>query len=210
MRRLCSFVVFAAVGVCVGLAAWSALLAFSPNCGYDCEVDRLNFFIITEAACLTGFIGLWYLALRNTRHPAKRVFRVCFLAALLVLGPTWAVYGWNLYTHYRELEAWYRRLPRPSLEFSHMAIATRAVPTMSAESEGLPHLSRRILQWERCLIGTTACDGNPRTVELRCQDGIVNVSDAHWHAFSLIPSEDLPGILPLRSMALCTDDNVVE
>lgn len=197
MRRVVSWIGFAVVGLLVGFAASRALLAFSPRCGNDCEMSQVIVWLVVEVAALAIFIGAWYFACRHAVPTITRMLGVCIVTAMAVLAPAGVFYGWNLYSHVRELEA--SHPPGPSVDFSHMAITTRAVPTLSGAGAPL----REIPRWERCLIGVVECTARPRRVEMQCKAGVVSVAEEYWPAFSLIPAENLPGIQPLRSMALC-------
>lgn len=45
---------------------------------------------------------------------------------------------------------------------------------------------------------------------MHCKTGDVYVNEKDWPAFSLIPNENLPGAVPMKSMNLCAADNVPE
>ncbi len=43
---------------------------------------------------------------------------------------------------------------------------------------------------------------------MRCKGDVVYVNEPDWKAFFLIPKENLPGAIAMRSMNLCAPDNV--
>jgi hypothetical protein len=203
VRNIAYIAVLVAAALCVGGLASTALLAFAPQCGYDCETNRFGTFIFIEVICASGFIFVGYAAFRNSRVTVRRMLVVICMTSLVVLVPAWTSYGWHLHARYRQLEA--ERSPQPSVDFSHMMIATRAVPTHLPTTASSVEGQGEIAQWARCLVGAVDCEGKPRQVQLLCKGGIEYVDEEHWNVFTPIPSEDLPGISPLRSMKdLCT------
>lgn len=92
------------------------------------------------------------------------------------------------------------RLPvQAEVDFSAMVIVTRPV---APATSGAP----RIKAWERCALGAARCLQRPRSVEARCQAGVVEINEADWSALQRIPAEDLAGVehpSSYQSMKLC-------
>lgn len=202
MKRFVAFVFFAAVGLAAGWLASGLFLAFSPRCGYDCENRAFGIFFLATVGGSVGFVLTGHLATRKRPVTVGKVLVVSAALCLLMLLPAGALYVWKLHEHYVEAEA--ARPVKPSLEFLHMTIATRTVQGYSSSDSGPIKPIRTIPQWQRCLIGTAQCGKQPRQAQMHCKDGVVYVNEADWRAFSLIPSENLPGTIALHSMNLCT------
>ncbi len=201
MKRIGSAIFMAGAGLLVGVFSSAALLAFAPQCGYDCESNRVGFFVLTEISCFALFLLIGYLAFRKSAPTIRQLLTVCGVASLVVLVPSWANYVWNLQSRYRQLEA--EQSPKPSVDFAHMVIATRAVPTATVDSS--VESRQKIAPWARCLVGTVDCMGKPRRAQMLCKGGVEYVDEEHWNAFTPIPTENLAGISPLPSMKdLCT------
>ncbi|WP_133664579.1 hypothetical protein [Paraburkholderia sp. BL10I2N1] len=196
-----AILVFAIAGLAAGWLASGSFLAFSPRCGYDCENRVFGIFFLTTIGGFFGFALIGHLATRKRHITVKTVLAVNAALCLLMLLPAWGFYTWKLHQHYVEAEA--ERPVKPNLEFLHMTIATRPVQGYTGSDFGPIEPMRAIPQWQRCLIGTAQCEKRPRQAEMLCKDGVVYVNEADWHAFSLIPSENLPGTIALQSMDLC-------
>ncbi|MEQ5843080.1 hypothetical protein BWP39_20885 [Paraburkholderia acidicola] len=201
MKRFLALVFFAAVGLAAGWLASGLFLAFSPRCGYECENRAFGIFFLATVGGAFGFVLAGHLATRKRRVTAGTVLVVSTVLCLLMLLPAGGLYVWKLHGHYDEAEA--ARPVKPNLAFLHMTIATRAVRGYTDSDSGPVEPMRTIPQWQRCLIGTAQCKKQPRQAQMLCKDGVVYVNEADWRAFSLIPSENLPGTIALHSMNLC-------
>jgi hypothetical protein len=133
------------------------------------------------------------------------VLAAMILTALLGAG---ARYVFELHSRYREAEAVGPLVA--DVDFMYMAIATRGVQTYTKAEGSGPKRAIVISQWQRCLIDGASCDGRPKQAHMRCKAGVVYVNEPDWSAFSLIPQENLPGAVAMKSMKLCAPDNVPE
>jgi len=201
VKRLLAILSFAFAGLVAGWFTANLLLAFTPKCGYDCETRAFGVFFLSTVGGLFGFVLIGHLATRKRRLTIRLVAAVSTALSVLMLLPAGGLYVWKLHGHYAEAEA--ARPVKPSLDFLHMTIATRAVQAYTGSDFGPVKRVRIIPQWQRCLIGTAQCEKRPRQAQMLCKDGVVYVNEADWRAFSLIPSENLPDAIALRSMDLC-------
>ena len=203
MKRALLLCVAVAVGLAVGLGAAMLLSAFFPVCGEDCSNRTLITFFWTLGGAVLSFVLVSLLLSRRTwPAPAKIVLAWGILGALFLL-PAGAHYVHGLHAEYRRLEA--LAPVRPMTDFFHMAIATRAVQGFTDAQQGPLTPAGTVHPWERCLIGSVRCEASPRQVEMFCKAGVMNVNEADWPAFALIPEENAPGVPPLKSMQLCSD-----
>lgn len=191
----------AVLGIAVGVAASLLFTAFIPLCGDPCGAEGLMTLLLCTAGAVAVFVGAAVFLLRR-RSASPRLFVATGAAiSVLMLAPAAAYYVYALHGEYRRLEA--AAPVRVTTDFFHMAIATRAVTAFSDASGQSVKPVIEIPQWQRCLIGVERCETQPRQVEMLCKTGVVNVNEADWPAFSLIPQENAAGISPLKSMRLC-------
>jgi hypothetical protein len=188
----------ALVGAIVGAVAALLTTAFSERCGEPCAAENLSAFVMWVLGGVVAFGGVAFL--RSRREWSGQSIAITALGlSVLVLAPAIAHHEWSLRTAYRNLE---ESAPvRPTTDFFHMAITTRAV-FASTSSDG-PADKVTIARWQRCLIGRELCDAKPRSAEVLCKSGVVYVSEPDWGAFALVPEENAPGVEPLASMRLC-------
>jgi hypothetical protein len=201
VKRLLAILSFAFAGLVAGWLTANLLLAFVPKCGYDCETRAFGVIFLSTAGGLFGFVLIGHLATRKRHLTVGVVAAVSTALSALMLLPAGGLYVWKLHGRYVEAEA--ARPVKPSLDFLHMTITTRAVQAYTGSDFGPVKPMRTIPQWQRCLVGTAQCEKRPRQAQMLCKDGVVYVDEADWRAFSLIPSENLPDAIALHSMDLC-------
>jgi hypothetical protein len=203
MKRALLLCAAAVIGLAVGLGTALLLSAFFPVCGEDCSNRTLVTFLWTMGGAVLSFaLASWHLSRRTWPAPARVVGAWAVLGALFLL-PAGAYYVHSLHGEYRRLQT--IAPVEPTADFFHMAIATRDVKGFTEARQGPVRPMGTIPQWERCLIGIERCDTSPRQVEVFCKVGVMNINEADWLAFALIPSENSPGIEPLKSMHLCSE-----
>lgn len=203
MKRTLYVLLAAAIGLSVGLGASLLLSSFIPACGEDCSQRVLKTVLMGMGGGMLGFMLAALMISRRGLPAAGTSFRACAVLGLLVLAPSAAHYVYTLHGEYRRLQA--IAPVQPTTDFFHMAIATREVQGFTEAGQGAVQPVGTIPPWERCLIGIERCDASPRQVEVFCKAGVMNVNEADWLAFTLIPSENSPGAPPLKSMHLCSE-----
>ncbi|WP_434715580.1 hypothetical protein [Paraburkholderia sp. A3RO-2L] len=112
---------------------------------------------------------------------------------------------YELHAHYQHAQA--ARPVVANFDFMYMAIATRDVQTYTKAEGSAAKPTRIVPQWERCVIDGPPCNGHPKQAHVLCKSGVVYVNEPDWKAFSLIPRENLPGAIAMRSMNLCAPGN---
>jgi hypothetical protein len=208
VKKFVVFVLFTVAGCITAIAVSSLLLAFdrNPGCGLDCPTPGLTAALSWGVAIALIFpvVGLVCARLASS-EPRRIVVVLAVLVGIALLGAS-ARYVFELHDHYREAEA--ARPVVADFDFMYMAIATRDVQTYTKPKEGTAKPVSVIRQWQRCVIGGAWCDGHPKQAHMRCKGGVVYVNESDWRAFSLIPQENLPGAIAMKSMNLCAPDNV--
>jgi hypothetical protein len=210
VKKFVVFVLFTVVGCMTAIAVSSLLLAFdrNPGCGLDCPTPGLTAALSWGAAIALIFpIAGFVCARLASSEPRRIVVVLAVLVGSSLLGAS-ARYVFELRDHYREAEA--ARPVVADFDFMYMAIATRDVQAYTKPKEGTAKPVSVIPQWQRCVIGGAWCDGHPKQAHMRCKGGVVYVNESDWRAFSLIPQENLPGAIAMKSMNLCAPDNVPE
>ncbi|MFL9861583.1 hypothetical protein PQR72_38640 [Paraburkholderia madseniana] len=206
MKRLAVLVMLAVIGAITGTAAACIVLAFSPVCGYDCENHATGIWFCMTVACLVGFPLLGHVFTRGARLTLKRGSIVSAGLVTTVLFAAGCFYVVDLRRHYADAEA---ACPvSADFDFMYMSIATRDVQTYTKASDGEVKPLSVIPQWQRCTVDGAWCDTNPKQAHMRCKAGVVYVNAADWSAFSLVPKENIPGAVPMKSMNLCEPGNV--
>jgi hypothetical protein len=206
MKRLAALATFAVVGAITGTGAACIVLAFSPVCGYDCERYATGVWFFISAACLAGFALLGHVLTRGARLTLKRGSIVVVGLMTTVLLAAGCLYVVELRRHYADAEA--ARPVSADVDFMYMSIATRDVQTYTKASHGEAKPLTVIPRWQRCAVDGAWCDTNPKQAHMRCKAGEVYVNAADWSAFSLVPKENVPGAVPMKSMNLCEPGNV--
>lgn len=198
MKRPAALVTFAVIGAVTGTTAACIVLALAPVCGYDCENHATGVWFFITSACLIGFPLLGHVFTRGTRLTLKRGSIVAAGLVTAVLLGAGCFYVLDLHRHYVDAEA--DRSVRADFDFMYMSITTRDVQTYTKAENGLTKPLTVIPQWQRCAIDGAWCDANPKQVHMRCKTGVVYVNAADWSAFSLVPRENIPGAVPMKSM----------
>lgn len=206
MKTALALVIFAVIGAITGTIAACIVLAFSLMCGYDCENYATGVWFFITGACLIGFPLLGHVFTRGTRLTVKRGSIVAAGLMSTVLGGALCFYVVDLHRHYADAEA--ARPVSADVDFMYMSIATRDVQTYTKAANGSVKPLTVIPQWQRCAIDGAWCDTNPKQAHMRCKAGVVYVDVADWSAFSLVPKENIPGAVPMKSMNLCEPGNV--
>jgi hypothetical protein len=210
VRRIAVLTLFMVAGCLTALAVLRILLTFdnNPGCGLDCPSAALNIALLSGLVTVLVFPVAGYLLSRLVKFEFYRVVAVLtamILAALLGAGVR---YVFELHGRYREAEA--ARSVVADVDFMYMAIATRDVQTYTKAEESAVKRASVIPQWQRCVIEGAWCDGHPKQAHMRCKGGVVYVNEPDWNAFSLIPQENVQGAVAMKSMNLCSTDNVPE
>jgi hypothetical protein len=206
VKRLAALVFFAVVGMGAGLIAARIALAFTPVCGYECDIRSFGMWIAITGGCLIGFPLLGQAFTHGLRLTRRRVagFSV-FLVASVLFGAT-CFYVVDLRTRYAEAEA--ARPVRSALDFMYMTITKREVQAYTKAAAGTAKPLTVIPQWQRCALDGAWCDANPKQAHMRCKTGEVYVNEADWSALALIPKENIPGAVPMKSTNLCAPGNI--
>jgi hypothetical protein len=134
------------------------------------------------AGGLFGFVLIGHLATRKRHLTVWLVAAVSTALSALMLLPAGGLYVWKLHGRYVEAEA--ARPVKPSLDFLHMTITTRAVQAYTGSDFGPVKPMRTIPQWQRCLVGTAQCEKRPRQAQMLCKDGVVYVDEARIQSYS--------------------------
>jgi hypothetical protein len=208
VKRLASLILFCLSGFATGIAVATILLAFVPQCGYDCENRSVGVVFLSVTGCTFAFPLLGYAFTRRARGTPLRTFAISAALAAIAILTASAHYLFELHARYREAQA---AVPvSADFDFMYMAIATRDVKAYAKAEGGAVRPTSVIPQWQRCVIDGAWCDTQPRLAHMRCKGGVVYVNEADWKAFSLIARENLPGAVALKSMNLCAADNLPE
>lgn len=124
-------------------------------------------------------VALWMRS-RRTWRDWFAIAAATIALPLLAIGITYAV----------RLE---RRTPlavgtaevRASLDYSHMLIAVRDLPSLG------------IVAGQRCAFGSIRCGERPRTIEAVCTGlDVMQIPEADWGALMRLPGEDFPNMPP--------------
>ena len=189
MKRWLSLVVLAVVGVICGAAIGIINTAFVPNCGEECVGERLGKATLWSLALLLAFPAIGQFLFKRTGEGLKKTVIIVGGLCVASLTPFATMYGYGLHQRYWST-AWRSNLP--SVDFSMMAIATKPVTAIDYGTTSKVAINT----WERCALGVTTCDRQPRTVEAICLGSgtTVLIEESDWTAFRRIPNEDLAGI----------------
>jgi hypothetical protein len=206
VRRIASLALFSISGCGTGLAITALLLAFVPRCGYDCENYSFSVAFVSVVGCTLAFLLVGYAFTRSARLTAVRALAISVALAAIAILAAGGRYVSELHTRYQEAQA--ARPVVADFDFMYMAIATRDVKTYTQAKDGKAMRTSVIPQWQRCAVDGASCDGRPKQAHMRCKGGVVYVNEPDWKAFSLIPQENLPGAIAMKSMNLCEPDNV--
>ncbi|WP_459624451.1 hypothetical protein [Burkholderia sp. 3C] len=202
------FVLFTVAGCVTAIAVSRILLAFdrNPGCGFDCPTPGLTMALSWGAAIALIFPVAGLACARFAGSEPRRIVAVATALIGAALFGAGARYVVELHEHYREAEA--ARPVMADVDFMYMAIATRDVRTYTRAEGGALRAAGVIPQWQRCAIDGASCDGRNKQAHMRCKNGMVYVDEPDWNAFSLIPRENLPGAVAMKSMNLCAPDNM--
>jgi hypothetical protein len=206
MKRFASLVLFCLCGFATGIAAAILLVAFIPQCGYDCEIIASGRGFLSVVGCTLGFLIFGYAFTRGARLTLLRAAAASTVLAIISILAASGNYVIELRDLYRRAEL--ARPVVPDFDFMYMAITTRDVQTYTKTKGAVMKRVNVIPQWQRCVIDGASCDRKPRQAHMRCKSGVVYVNEVDWKAFSLIPRENLMGAIPMKSMDLCEPDNV--
>ncbi|MFL9897301.1 hypothetical protein PQR71_03915 [Paraburkholderia fungorum] len=206
MKRLAALVMFAVIGAVTGTVAACIVLVFAPVCGYDCESYATGIWFFITVACFVAFPLFGHVFTRGIRLSSRRGSIVARGLVTTVLFGAGCFYVVDLHRRYADAEA--ARPVSTDVDFMYMSIATRDVQTYTKASNGKVKPLSVIPQWQRCAVDGAWCDTNPKQAHMRCKAGVVYVNAADWSAFSLIPKENIPGAVPMKSMKLCEPDAV--
>ncbi|HKT99917.1 MAG TPA: hypothetical protein VJS30_25840 [Paraburkholderia sp.] len=210
MKKLAAFALFSVAGCMTAIAVVRVLLAFdsNPGCGLDCPSPDLSAALLAGFAIVLIFPSIGFVFTRGKRTGVCRtavVLVALVSAALLATGVRYAI---ELHGRYRDAEA--ARPVVADFDFMYMAIATRDVQTYAKAEGGAVKSTSVIPQWQRCVIDGASCDTQPRQAHMRCKSGVVYVNEPDWKNFSLIPRENLPRAVAMKSMNLCAAGNIPE
>lgn len=210
MRNLAALTLFAVAGCITAIVVVRILLAFdsNPGCGLDCPSPDLSAALLAGFAIVLTFPILGFMFTRGEHAGIRRaivVLTALIVVALLAAGVRYVI---ELHSHYRDAEA--ARPVVADVDFMYMAIATRDVQTYTRAEGGAVKPASIIPRWQRCVIDGASCDKQPRQAHMRCKSGVVYVDEADWKGFSLIPQENLPRAIAMKSMNLCAADNMPE
>jgi len=114
VKKVACIVMLAAVSLCVGWLASMAILAFEPQCGYDCETAQVGAFVLIEIICLSLFLSIGYIAFRRSKPTVGRLLIVSCVTSLVVLVPAWTSYCWRIHARYHQLKT--EQSPKPSVD----------------------------------------------------------------------------------------------
>ncbi|WP_321889938.1 hypothetical protein [Paraburkholderia bannensis] len=208
MRRFAALLLFGGAGFLVGMVLTSSLLAFSPVCGYYCGNHDAGVAIVSTLGSTLLFLLAGYFLTRTPRLSRSRALLISGTLSLAGLLIASLLYVCALTHRYRDAES--ARPVTPDIDFMYMAIATREVQAYTKSDGGTPKPAGMISQWKRCTIAGAWCNKRPYQAYMRCKDGIRYVNEPDWNAFALIPHENFPGAVPMKSMRLCEPGNVPE
>ncbi|WP_153101249.1 hypothetical protein [Paraburkholderia hayleyella] len=206
MKRLVVLAGFLFAGILVAITAIFIVgtLDNNPGCGLDCPSPDLNIALYFGLVIILAFPLLGYIFTRGNHLTMRRICASMITLTLAALFAIACFYVFKLHSKYMAAE--FARPVRPDFEFMYMAIATREIQAYS-EANGGAGAKRVIPQWQRCVIDGAWCDRKIKMARMRCKVGIVDVSELDWNAFSLVPRENLPGAVPMKSMNLCDENN---
>jgi len=199
VSRWLPLIALAVFGLVCGVAGSLFSTALVPNCGQDCDVEKLREGFLWGIVLLFAFPVIGALAFKKIAGGLKNTVRLAVLLFLAAVGPPGVLYGYELHQRYWKV-AWQFEIP--NVDFNTMVIATRPVEAIAHGKTS----SVQVKAWERCVLGVVSCDKDPRTVEAICMGNGKNVllAESDWFAFRRIPEEDLPGISGQpRDMNLC-------
>jgi hypothetical protein len=205
MKRLAAIVAFAIVGIVTARIAAEIVLGFAPVCGYECDNRSIATLCLITAGCLIAFPALGQMFTRGARLTLQRCSIVTAVLIEIVLLAAGCFYVFELHRHYADAEA--ARPVEADFDYMFMTIATRDVQTYTDAANGPVKRAAVVRQWQRCALDGAWCDKNPTQAHMHCKTGEVYVSEDDWHAFTLIPGENVYGAVPLRSMDLCAAGN---
>jgi hypothetical protein len=210
VKKLAVPTLFTVAGCLTAIAVVRILLAFdsNPGCGLDCPSPDLSTALLAGFAIALTFPIFGFMFTRGEHTGVRRAIvalAALIVSALLAAGVRYVI---ELHSRYRDAEA--ARPVVADFDFMYMAIATRDVQTYTKAEGGTMKPASVIPQWQRCVIDGASCDKQPRQAHMRCKSGVVYVNEPDWRGFSLIPQENLPRAVAMKSMNLCAADNIPE
>lgn len=190
------------MGGLIGVTAAFIYSAFIPACGEDCFHEK---FTCLVTGIILGIVIFSAYSASMIKHPKRSIKNIIYGyvgCCMLLLIPAFSYYVYKLHVEYKHLLS--NASAVPNADLPHMAITTRTIKARMT-SGGMQQITW-IPSWERCLIGVSHCEEIPRQVEVLCKSRVLKVNEDDWSAFTLIPSENATGVVPLKSMRLCDDD----